>query len=47
MEFIELIYRVQALGEANKAQGRGRPFALRLLQTPISGDELQCLTNFK
>lgn len=37
-EFVQLIFRLQALGKANQVHRRGRPFALRLVQTPISED---------
>lgn len=46
-EFVQLIFRLQALGKANQAHNQGRAFALRLVQTPISEDEHHFLGNFK
>ena len=38
-EFINLIYRIKALGEANEISQQGRSFMLRMIQTPISEAE--------
>ena len=46
-EFVQLIFRIRTLSEANEARGQGRPFMLRMIQTPISQEEEVAAKNLR